>query len=41
MNAAVEITMKACAEGYRKFLAVGGDGTVHEVLEGISKYVEM
>ena len=41
MNAAVEITMKACAEGYRKFLAVGGDGTVHEDLEGISKYVEM
>ncbi|MGN0190474.1 MAG: diacylglycerol/lipid kinase family protein [Candidatus Cryptobacteroides sp.] len=41
MGAAVEITMKACAEGYRKFLAVGGDGTVHEVLEGISKYVEM
>ena len=41
MGAAVEITMKACAEGYRRFLAVGGDGTVHEVLEGISKYVEM
>ena len=41
MRAAVEITMKACSEGYRKFLAVGGDGTVHEVLEGISRYVEM
>lgn len=41
MGAAVEITMKACAEGYRKFLAVGGDGTVHEVLEGIAKYVQI
>ena len=41
MGAAVEITMKACAEGYRKFLAVGGDGTVHEVLEGIAKYVSI
>ena len=41
MGAAVEITMKACAEGYRKFLAVGGDGTVHEVLEGIAKYVRI
>lgn len=41
MGAAVEITMKACAEGYRKFLAVGGDGTVHEILEGIAKYVQI
>ena len=41
MGAAVEITMKACTEGYRKFLAVGGDGTVHEVLEGIAKYVQI
>ena len=41
MGAAVEITMKACAEGYRKFLAVGGDGTVHKVLEGIAKYVRI
>lgn len=41
MGAAVEITIKACAEGYRKFLAVGGDGTVHEVLEGIAKYVRI
>lgn len=41
MGAAVGITIKACAEGYRKFLAVGGDGTVHEVLEGIAKYVRI
>lgn len=41
MRAAVEITLKACSEGYRRFLAVGGDGTVHEVLEGIARYVEM
>ncbi len=38
---AVEITVKACEAGYRRFLAVGGDGTVHEVLEGIVRFIEM
>ncbi len=40
-GAATEIATRACEEGYRRFLAVGGDGTVHEVLEGIARYVEM
>ena len=32
---AMNLTCTACGEGYRKFIAVGGDGTVHDVLEGI------
>lgn len=40
-GAAIEITIKACEAGYRRFLAVGGDGTVHEVLEGIVRFIEM
>lgn len=40
-GAAIEITIKACETGYRRFLAVGGDGTVHEVLEGIVRFIEM
>ena len=40
-GAAIEITVKACEAGYRRFLAVGGDGTVHEVLEGIVRFIEM
>lgn len=29
----------ACRRGYRKFIAVGGDGTVHHVLRNIVEYV--
>ena len=36
---AIEITRKACEAGYRRFVAVGGDGTVHDVLNGIAGYV--
>lgn len=36
---AVAISRKACVRGYRKFLAVGGDGTVHDVLNGIADFV--
>ena len=36
---AIAISRKAAAKGYRKFLAVGGDGTVHDVLNGIAEYV--
>ena len=33
---AIAISRKAAARGYRKFVAVGGDGTVHDVLNGIA-----
>ena len=33
---ATEIACRAAEEGYRRFLAAGGDGTVHEVLCGIA-----
>src|SRR6202162_5216554 len=32
---AVHLARDAYAEGYRRFLAVGGDGTGHEILNGI------
>lgn len=32
---AVELAREAYAQGYRKFLAVGGDGTAHEILNGV------
>ena len=32
---AVELTVKAISDGFRKIVAVGGDGTVHEVVNGI------
>jgi diacylglycerol kinase family enzyme len=37
---AAELTFDACMAGYRRFVAVGGDGTVHDVLNGIAAYVE-
>lgn len=37
---AMEITFDACMAGYRKFVAVGGDGTVHDVLNGIAAYID-
>lgn len=37
---ATEIARKASLEGYRNLVAVGGDGTVHDVLNGIMSYVE-
>lgn len=36
---AAGIAYRAAAKGFRRFIAVGGDGTIHEVLEGIMKYV--
>lgn len=36
---AVIISKKAAVSGYRKFVAVGGDGTVHDVFNGIADYV--
>ena len=31
----IDIVKQAYKEGYRKFIAVGGDGTIHEVVSGI------
>lgn len=36
---AITISRKAASKGYRKFIAVGGDGTVHDVLNGIAEHV--
>lgn len=36
---AEELSRKAAAAGYRKFIAVGGDGTIHDVLNGVAHYV--
>lgn len=36
---AIAITRKSCQKGFRKFIAVGGDGTIHDVLTGIAEYV--
>lgn len=37
---ASDIAFDACVVGYRRFLSVGGDGTVHDVLNGIASFVE-
>ena len=37
---AVSLVSEAAALGFRRFLAVGGDGTAHEVLQGIARAVE-
>jgi YegS/Rv2252/BmrU family lipid kinase len=38
---AMEISRKAACAGYRKFVAVGGDGTIHDVLNGIAGFVSV
>ena len=35
---ATELSRNAAARGYRKFIAVGGDGTIHDVLNGVAEY---
>ena len=37
---AAELSFDACMAGYRRFIAVGGDGTVHDVLNGIASFVD-
>lgn len=32
---AVELTISGLRQGYRRFIAIGGDGTLHEVVNGI------
>ena len=36
---ATALSRKSAEEGYRNFIAVGGDGTIHDVLNGIGEYV--
>lgn len=35
-GAAVALSRRACEEGYGRIIAVGGDGTVHEVVNGMA-----
>lgn len=35
---AIEIARKAAADGCRHFIAVGGDGTIHEVMSGLLRF---
>ena len=37
---AIELAKDAAAKGFRKFIAAGGDGTVHEVLTGLLRYAD-
>ena len=38
LGTAASLALEACALGYRKFLAVGGDGTAHDVQNGLVSY---
>jgi len=38
---AIEITQNAISEGFRRFIALGGDGTYNEVVNGIFKQQEV
>jgi len=38
---AIDLTRKAIARGWRKFVVVGGDGTMNEVVNGSPKQPEM
>lgn len=37
---ATELARKACAAGFRRFVAVGGDGTVHDIINAIAGYAD-
>ena len=37
---ACELARKAAEQGYRRIVAVGGDGTVHDVLNGIMNHID-
>lgn len=37
---AIDLAQEGAAKGYRKFIAAGGDGTVHEVMTGLLRYAD-
>ena len=37
---ATELAMEAAGQGYRRIIAVGGDGSLHETLSGIARYCD-
>lgn len=37
---AIRLAQEAAAEGYRKFIAGGGDDTIHEVMTGLLRYCD-
>lgn len=37
---ATQLAYEAASSGYRRFIAIGGDGSVHETLNGIMKYAD-
>lgn len=37
---AIDLAKEAAAEGFRKFIAGGGDGTIHEVMTGLLRYAD-
>ena len=37
---ATSLAMEACQQGYRKIIAVGGDGSLHEVFNGICRWCD-
>ena len=37
---ATQLAMEAAAQGYRRIVAVGGDGSLHEVFNGICRWCE-
>ena len=37
---AIDLAKEAAAKGFRKFIAAGGDGTVHEVMTGLLRYAD-
>ena len=37
---AIELAQEEAAQGYRKVIVVGGDGTIHEVMTGLLRYAD-
>ena len=37
---AIELAQEGAAKGYRKIIAVGGDGTIHEVMTGLLRWAD-